>query len=187
MFNMEIKDIVQIAKQIEQTGRPDLTLDRQASLALVDLINIIKGSIGIHSLELDIRVCNESSLFWKEFRKHEGKEHICDISIEKLRARHKNVLDLANQRDKNGDKYDSEGIGILIAGKFYKDVWASRSCSGHLAELMGNVDDDAYLDYYCGSSNYFTLMNYASQSELVKAFEAAVKLDGYDPNSQNLQ
>jgi hypothetical protein len=106
--------------------------------------------------------------FWDEYRKtHTGLPHICDFSIEELKRKHKNVLSLC-------DKYDTYSIGILIAGECYKDVWSSRACSGHLASLMG-YGDNAYMEYYCSSSNYYFMCS--CDSQMMKDFQIAMKLD----------
>ena len=112
----------------------------------------------------------KAEIFWDKYHKSCGDlPHICDISLEELRKRHHWVLELTKI-------FDKQDIGTLLAGKRYKDVWNSRSCSGHLAELMGINEDDAYCCFYCGSSNYYVLCTYGSVA-MLKMFELANELD----------
>ena len=104
--------------------------------------------------------------FWDNFRKDDDKKlHICDFSIDQLKNMHMHVLQLI-------PKYDPVIIGLLIAGKYYRDVWASRSCSGNLAELVGTND---YLDFYCSSPVYYTIITLCNP--IVAEFEKADALD----------
>jgi hypothetical protein len=98
--------------------------------------------------EIQIEMAIGAKHFWDEHeKKNDARLHICDIPLETLKEKHRHVLELI-------PKHDPVLIGLLIAGKYYKDVWASRSCSGHLANLVGTGD---YLDFYCSSSCYFML------------------------------
>lgn len=109
-----------------------------------------------------------ASGFWKNYHDtHQDLPHICDYSIEELKKRHVNVLQLCQQ-------YDPWLIGLLIAGELYDNVWSSRSCSGHLATLIGTNN---YTDYYCGSSNYFDYMYFHPDRELLAKFKQAIIKD----------
>ena len=95
-----------------------------------------------------IKSVMKSKKFWDKERKSEDKkEHICDIPMDELKEKHKHTLSLIG-------KYHSFQIGNLIAGKYYRDVWSSRSCSGTLSKLIGSDD---YMDFYCGSSVYYAI------------------------------
>jgi hypothetical protein len=90
--------------------------------------------------------------FWEEYKKtNNTRLHICEIPKEVFYAKHRNALALI--KDKG---YDALDIGMLIAGKYYSDVWSSRSCSGYLSRLVGGND---YMDFYCGSSIYYSMIN----------------------------
>ena len=116
--------------------------------------------------EIHINDAMRGKEFWDNERKNEDKkEHICDIDDDKLFKRHKNVLSLIG-------KYDPVSIGMLIAGKYYHDVWSSRSCSGTMAHLVGTDD---YMDFYCGSSNYYFIKSW--DNPIIKDFEEMDKLD----------
>jgi len=103
----------------------------------------------IEAQEMYIDMVIKSNNFWNEYNKITDREHICDITIDALKKRHENALKLIN-------KYDPITIGLLIAGKYYDNVWNSRSCSAHLANLVGTND---YMDFYCSSSVYFIIQH----------------------------
>lgn len=123
-------------------------------------------------------VGEEASRFWEIFHDtHKDLPHICDFSIKELSEKHKNVLALR-------DKYDPWLIGLLLGAECYDSVWTSRSCSEHLADLIGVhgekdevLGDTDYLEYYCGSSNYFDFMFFHPDRRLLKDFEDARKVD----------
>jgi hypothetical protein len=110
-----------------------------------------------------------STSFWEEYNKKDNyRVHICDVPEEVFYARHKHVLSLIG-------KYDARSIGLLIAGKYYRDVWSSRSCSGTLSALVnsekigGNGEHD-YMDFYCESSSYYYLRKPYNE-DLIKSFK----------------
>ena len=104
--------------------------------------------------------------FWEEYRKTDSaRAHIRDFTIEELKQKHANVLKLIPAQDRIS-------IGLLIAGKYYDNVWNSRSCSAHLSELIGGKD---YLDFYCSSRNYYFLIK--SGQPIVDLFKEADKKD----------
>lgn len=127
-------------------------------------------SISVPNTKLIEKQKEEAELarkFWEEHRKKKF-DHICDFTLEQLRKRHKNVLHLVG-------KYDPVLIGLLLAGKYYDNVWGSRSCSGHLAELVGTNN---YLDFYSSGSSYAIMSVYRRLSDpLFIDFEEADKLD----------
>jgi hypothetical protein len=111
--------------------------------------------------------------FWETYNKTEkSRVHICDIPEEIFYARHKNVLKLITEQG-----YPADEIGLFIAGKYYSDVWNSRSCSGYLAYLLGISDNDggAYMTFYCSSSSYFY-----SKNGLNDAYISFIKADELD-------
>jgi len=89
---------------------------------------------------------SETDDFWKN---EGGRSHmdICDVSAEDFRKMHKNVLAV---------DMDTTLKGMFIMGRYYLDGFHSRSCCAKMAECMGEGD---YLDYYCGSSEYWLLMH----------------------------
>jgi hypothetical protein len=105
--------------------------------------------------------------FWREHHKKKF-DHICDFTLEQLRERHKNVLRLVG-------KHEPILIGTLLAGEYYGEAWGSRSCSGHLACLVGTND---YMDFYCGGSTYAIIKVFRPSSDpMLVDFEEADKLD----------
>jgi len=113
---------------------------------------------------------NKAEEFWDLYSKtHINLPHICDFSIDELKEKHKNVLELL----KLGN-YDYKIIGLLISAECYDNVWGSRSCSGHVSDLVGGKD---YLDFYCGSSNYYWLC-YLGLDKYPE-FWKAMKKDGF--------
>ena len=118
--------------------------------------------------------------FWKQHQLNRSRVHICDVPKEVFYARHKHVLALIG-------KYTYREIGTLIAGKYYDNLWGSRSCSGTLSRLLGGDD---YMDFYCGGSDYYYMINaeqkkkdlYAKQvkryKELVDDFNREDTMDG---------
>jgi hypothetical protein len=113
----------------------------------------------------------EADKFWETYQTTESSRvHLCDIPKEIFYARHKNALKLIPE-------YPANEIGLLIAGKYYSDVWSSRSCSGYLAYLLGigNKNGGAYMEFYCSGSCYFFLKD--NMNPVYLAFEEADKLD----------
>ena len=109
----------------------------------------------------------DSKHFWEDYKKKDSaRKHICDFTIEELKQKHANALKLIPAQDRIS-------IGLLIAGKYYNNVWNSRSCSAHLSELVGGKD---YLDFYCSSSNYYFLMKLI-KPPIVELFNQADKKD----------
>ena len=118
--------------------------------------------------------------FWKQHQLERNKVHICDVPKEVFYARHKHALTLIG-------KYTYREIGTLIAGKYYDNLWGSRSCSGTLSHLLGGDD---FMDFYCGGSDYYYIINaeqkkkdlYAKQvrryKELVEDFNREDAKDG---------
>lgn len=120
----------------------------------------------------------KASRFWKKYRKDTTRLHLCNIPEEIFYARHRNVLKLIEQyeplfrdwRHQSSKKF----IGLLLSGKYYDDVWSSRSCSGYLAHLVGidNWNSGAYITFYCGSSDYYTII---TEKDLPKKYKRSVK------------
>jgi len=110
----------------------------------------------------------DATNFWNEYRKEDNRRlHICDIPEEIFYARHKNVLKLIKDK-----KYPADEVGLFIAGKYYDNVWASRSCSGYLARLLGAGD---YMTFYCSGSIYFF-----SKHSLNPVYTEFIKADALD-------
>jgi len=84
--------------------------------------------------------------FWKE---REGKEygHICDVSLEELKERHRDELSTIDSREKAVE------VGIRLMGDHYLDGFSSRSCSSRMAELVGYETN--YMDFYCAGAEYY--------------------------------
>lgn len=117
-------------------------------------------------------VGKDAQKFWDEFNRTRTPEnllHLCDVSEEDFAKKHECVLNLR-------ERYDSWLIGLLLAAECYSDVWASRSCSGYLVNLMGLKDDD-YCAYYCQSSLYFDYMYFHPDRELLRDFDTAMNAD----------
>jgi hypothetical protein len=113
----------------------------------------------------------EADKFWETYKiKDNTRSHLCDIPKEIFYARHKNALALFPE-------YPANEIGLLIAAKYYSDVWSSRSCSGYLAYLVdiGNRDGDGYMEFYCSSSCYFFLKDNTNPT-----YQAFIKADELD-------
>jgi hypothetical protein len=110
----------------------------------------------------------DADKFWGDYRKEDNRRlHLCDIPQEIFYARHKNVLKLIKDK-----KYPAEEVGLFIAGKYYDNVWASRSCSGYLAHLLNAGD---YMTFYCSSACYF-----ASKHSLNPVYTEFIKADTLD-------
>jgi hypothetical protein len=123
-----------------------------------------------------------ASRFWEEYDKaHQSLPHICDFSIEELKEKHRNVLNLCK-------KYDKQIVGLYLGAECYSDIWASRSCSGHMARLVGiesEIDpddgaDNSYCWFYCQSSSYYIVKMLYHDKEFEEDFRKAMESDGYD-------
>jgi hypothetical protein len=151
-----------------------LSMGEQTLIDFVDLINKYEDTEFLKKRYENTQTIYD---FWEEFKKNDDKkEDICDTSIEELRKRHANVINLIG-------KHDYTKVGLLLAGKYYKNVWESRSCSSRLSKLMYH---DNYLDFYCSSSTYYFLMTSYTDDKLIKDFDEAIKLDGYKINGHGV-